>query len=146
MIQRIQSIWLLLASLLSFVSLQTSFYSGNKAITNLTTNLPEQPYTKLTGMSSIFMLIFTIGIALLALITIFLYKTRKLQLRLALAGLLESVVLIVMYYLNSKKFIPGQGSLDRTALIVMGIPFFFFLAIRGIYNDETLVKSADKLR
>ena len=146
MIQRIQSIWLLLASLLSFVSLQTSFYSGNKAITNLTTNLPEQPYTKLTGMSGIFMLIFTIGIALLALITIFLYKTRKLQLRLALAGLLESVVLIVMYYLNSKKFIPGQGRLDLTALIVMGIPFFFFLAIRGIYNDETLVKSADKLR
>jgi hypothetical protein len=146
MIQRIQSIWLLLASLFSFVSLQTSFYSGNKAITNLTTNLPEQPYTKLTGMSSIFMLIFTIGIALLALITIFLYKTRKLQLRLALAGLLESVLLIVMYYLNSKKFIPGQGSLDLTALIVMGIPFFFFLAIRGIYNDETLVKSADKLR
>ena len=75
MIQRIQSIWLLLASLLSFVSLQTSFYSGNKAITNLTTNLPEQPYTKLTGMSGIFMLIVTIGIALLALITIFLYKT-----------------------------------------------------------------------
>jgi hypothetical protein len=51
-----------------------------------------------------------------------------------------------MYYLNSKKFIPGQGSLDLTALIVMGIPFFFFLAIRGIYNDESLVKSADKLR
>ena len=124
MIQRIQSIWLLLASFFSFVSLQTSFYSGNKAITNLTTNLPEQPYTKLTGMSGIFMLIFTIGIALLALITIFLYKTRKLQLRLALAGLLGSVVLIGMYYLNSKKFIPGQGSLDLTALIVMGIPFF----------------------
>jgi predicted PurR-regulated permease PerM len=97
-------------------------------------------------MSGIFMLIVTIGIALLALITIFLYKTRKLQLRLALAGLLASVVLIVMYYLNSKKFIPGQGSLDLTALIVMGIPFFFFLAIRGIYNDENLVKSADKLR
>jgi hypothetical protein len=66
--------------------------------------------------------------------------------RLALAGLLASVLLIVLYYLNSKKFIPGQGSLDLTALIVMGIPFFFFLAIRGIYHDENLVKSADKLR
>jgi DMSO/TMAO reductase YedYZ heme-binding membrane subunit len=146
MLQRIQSIWLLLASLLSFVSLQTSFYSGNKATTNLTTNLPEQPYTQLTGMSDIITLIFTIGIALLALITIFLYKTRKLQMRLALAGLLASVLLIVLYYLHSKKFIPGQGSLDLTALIVMGIPFFFFLAIRGIYHDENLVKSADKLR
>ena len=146
MIQRIQSIWLLIASVLSFVSLQTSFFSGNKMIAGSTSTAPTATFIHLTGMSDLFTLILTIGIALLALITIFLYKNRPLQLRVSLAGLLGSVLLIVLYYLNSKKFIPGQGSLDLTALIVMGIPFCYFLAIRGIYQDENLVKSADKLR
>ena len=146
MIQRIQSIWLLLASILSFVSLQTSFFSGNKMIAGSESSLPTATFIQLTGMSDLFTLILTIGIALVALITIFLYKNRPLQLRLSLAGLLGTVVLIVLYYLNSKKFIPNQGSLDLTALIVMGIPFCYFLAIRGIYQDENLVKSADKLR
>ncbi|MBU3743848.1 MAG: DUF4293 family protein [Sediminibacterium sp.] len=146
MIQRIQSIWLLLASVLSFVSLQTSFFSGNKMIAGSESSVPTATFIQLTGMSDLFTLILTIGIALLALITIFLYKNRPLQLRLSLAGLLGSVVLIVLYYLNSKKFIPSQGSLDLTALIVMGIPFCYFLAIRGIYQDENLVKNADKLR
>lgn len=115
-------------------------------IVDATSTAPTATFIQLTGMSDLFTLILTIGIALLALITIFLYKNRPLQLRLSLAGLLASVLLIVLYYLNSKKFIPNQGSLDLTALIVMGIPFCYFLAIRGIYQDENLVKSADKLR
>lgn len=146
MIQRIQSIWLLIASVLSFVSLQTSFFSGNKMIASSTSSAPSATFIQLNGMSDLVTLILTIGIALLALITIFLYKNRPLQMRLALVGILGSVLLIVLYYLNSKKFIPNQGSLDLTALIVMGIPFCYFLAIRGIYQDENLVKSADKLR
>ncbi|MEI8110563.1 MAG: DUF4293 domain-containing protein [Chitinophagia bacterium] len=146
MIQRIQSIWLLIASVLSFVSLQTSFFSGNKLISDSTAAGSTATFIQLTGMSDLFTLILTIGIALLALITIFLYKNRPLQMRLALVGLLGSVLLIVLYYLNSKKFIPNQSSLDLTALVVMGIPFCYFLAIRGIYQDENLVKSADKLR
>ncbi|NDA60797.1 MAG: DUF4293 family protein [Chitinophagia bacterium] len=146
MIQRIQSIWLLIASVLSFVSLQTSFFSGNKLISDSTAAGSTATFIQLTGMSDLFTLILTIGIALLALITIFLYKNRPLQMRLALVGLLCSVLLIVLYYLNSKKFIPNQSSLDLTALVVMGIPFCYFLAIRGIYQDENLVKSADKLR
>ena len=35
MIQRVQTIWLLLASACAFLSLKLSFYSGNKLINNV---------------------------------------------------------------------------------------------------------------
>jgi hypothetical protein len=66
--------------------------------------------------------------------------------RVALAGLLLSVGLIFLYYRESLQFLPGQGTLDLTALVVMVIPFLFFLAIRGIYKDEYLVKSVNRIR
>ncbi|MFN9804071.1 MAG: DUF4293 domain-containing protein [Bacteroidota bacterium] len=146
MIQRIQTIWLLLASILSFVSLQTSFFSGIKSLTQDAAGQPEPPYAQLTGMSNWLILAVTIVMALLALISIFLYKNRTLQLRVALAGLLCSVGLIFLYYRETRQFLAGQGTLDLTALVVMVIPFLFFLAIRGIFKDEHLVKSVNRLR
>lgn len=146
MIQRIQTIWLLLASLFSFVSLQTSFFSGIKPLTQDASGQPEPPYAQLTGMSNWLILGVTIVMALLALISIFLYKNRPIQMRVALAGLVCSVGIIFLYYRETRQFLSGQGTLDLTALVVMVIPFLFFLAIRGIYKDEHLVKSVNRLR
>jgi hypothetical protein len=146
MIQRIQSLWLLLAAVLSFVSLQTSFFSGIKPLTEDAAGLPEPPYVQLTGMSNWMLLSATIAMALIALISIFLFKNRTIQLRVALVGLLLSVGLIFLYYKETRAFLPGKGTLDLTALVVMVVPFMFFLAIRGIYKDEHLVKSVNRLR
>lgn len=146
MIQRIQTIWLLLASILSFVSLQTSFFSGIKQLTIDAAVQPEASYARLTGMSNWILLVATVLMALLALISIFLYNNRRIQMRVVLAGLLLSVGLIFLYYRESLRFLPGQGTLDLTALVVMVIPFLFFLAIRGIYKDEYLVKSVNRIR
>ncbi|MFM7358904.1 MAG: DUF4293 domain-containing protein [Sediminibacterium sp.] len=146
MIQRIQTIWLLLASILSFVSLQTSFFSGLKQLTVDAAVQPEASYARLTGMSNWILLVATVLMALLGLISIFLYNNRRIQMRVALAGLLLSVGLIFLYYRESLQFLPGKGTLDLTALVVMVIPFLFFLAIRGIYKDEYLVKSVNRIR
>lgn len=146
MIQRIQSLWLLLAAVLSFVSLQTSFFSGIRPLTADVNGQPEPPYMQLTGMSNWMLLVVTIAMALVALVSIFLFKNRPLQLRVALVGLLLSVGLIFLYYKETGKFMPGQGTMDLTALVVMVVPFLFFLAIRGIYKDEHLVKSVNRLR
>jgi hypothetical protein len=146
MIQRIQTIWLLLASILSFVSLQTSFFSGIKQLTIDAAVQPEASYARLTGMNNWILLVATVLMALLALISIFLYNNRRIQMRVVLAGLLLSVGLIFLYYRESLRFLPGQGTLDLTALVVMVIPFLFFLAIRGIYKDEYLVKSVNRIR
>jgi len=146
MIQRIQSLWLLLAAVLSFVSLQTSFFSGIKPLAEDAAGQPEAPYVQLTGMSNWMLLSATIAMALIALISIFLFKNRTIQLRVALVGLLLSVGLIFLYYKETRAFLPGKGTLDLTALVVMVVPFMFFLAIRGIYKDEHLVKSVNRLR
>ncbi len=146
MIQRIQTIWLLLASTLSFVSLQTSFFSGMKPVTTDAAVQPEPAFTQITGMTNWMLLATTIVMALIALISIFLYKSRPTQMRVALVGLFLSVGLIFLYYRESRQFLTGQGTMDLTALVVMFIPFLFFLAIRGIYKDEHLVKSVNRLR
>lgn len=146
MIQRIQTIWLLLASTLSFVSLQTSFFSGMKPVTTDAAVQPEPAFTQITGMTNWMLLATTIAMALIALISIFLYKSRPTQMRIALVGLFLSVGLIFLYYRESRQFLAGQGTMDLTALVVMFIPFLFFLAIRGIYKDEHLVKSVNRLR
>ena len=146
MIQRIQTIWLLIASTLSFVSLQTSFFSGMKPVTTDAAVQPEPAFTQITGMTNWMLLATTIAMALIALISIFLYKSRPTQMRIALVGLFLSVGLIFLYYRESRQFLTGQGTMDLTALVVMFIPFLFFLAIRGIYKDEHLVKSVNRLR
>lgn len=146
MIQRIQTIWLILAATLSFVSLQTSFFSGIKPLTTDPALQTEPAFTQITGMTNWMLLSTTVVMAIIALISIFLYKSRPTQMRVALVGLLLSVGLIFLYYKESMQFPAGQGTMDLTSLVVMFIPFLFFLAIRGIYKDEHLVKSVNRLR
>ena len=146
MIQRLQTIWLLLASSLAFVSLKTSFFSGNKMVQNLQTNNNEKFFVPFTGMSHLLIMILTVGIGILSLVNIFFYKNRATQLKLAFAAILASIATIALYFWQTKNYIPQEGSLDLTALIVFFIPAILILAIRGIYKDEKLVKSTDRLR
>ncbi|MBK8496661.1 MAG: DUF4293 family protein [Chitinophagaceae bacterium] len=67
MIQRIQSLWLLLAAACAFAGLKFSFYSGTK---------PTDPLLKeLNGTETILLMITGIAVGGLALITIFFFKT-----------------------------------------------------------------------
>jgi hypothetical protein len=45
-----------------------------------------------------------------------------------------------------KKFVPQEGNYDLTASIAIVVPVLIILAIRGIYRDQKLVKSLDRLR
>jgi hypothetical protein len=136
MIQRIQSIWLLLASACAFVSLKFSFYSGTDG-----KGLSSQ---FLTGSSDFILLLFTAVIGVLALFTIFMFKNRKQQLRLCILGILLEAVLIFLYYRQLSTFTNGTYSL--TSLLQVGIILFFILAARGISKDQKLVKESDRLR
>ncbi len=137
MIQRIQSLWLLLASACAFLTVKFSFYSG--------TDINNVPYQKLNGTTGGFLiLVLTILVALLAAITIFLYKNRPLQFRLCLAGVLAELLLVSLYYLKIRHF--AQGTLSLTCLLHPAILLFFFLAAKGISQDEKLVKDSDRLR
>jgi uncharacterized membrane-anchored protein len=142
MLQRMQSLWLFLASAISFLTLSSSvsFYSGNKLVNNVTTFVP------LYATQNMLILILTIIVAAAALVIIFLYKDRKMQLKLTVAVLAASLLWLFLYYLQTQNFIVGQGRLDLTAIAYFAVPIFLILAARGIWKDEQLVKSVDRLR
>ena len=140
MIQRIQTIWLLIASVLGFTSLKTSVYSGH-IINDVT-----KTFKSITGTYNILITVCTTAVAVLSLVTLFLYKNRKQQIKFGIITLVLSLLLLLLYFWQSQSFIPAESRYDLTALIPLFIPVFLFLALRGIYKDEKLVKSADKLR
>lgn len=136
MIQRIQTIWLLLAAAASFASLKLSFYSGKKD-----TALFEQ----LNGSNGGFLLlVLSVAVALLAVVSIFLFKNRKLQMRLSLAGLVAQLVVLFLYIQQTATF--TEGTYTLTSIFSFVMPVFFILAILGIRKDEKLIKSMDRLR
>jgi hypothetical protein len=139
MLQRMQSVWLLLAAICAFLTIKFSFYSGN-----IVTAGQPASFQFLTAGFNIWILILTVAIVCVAAIDIFLYKNRKLQGRLAILGLLFSLLNIFLYYKQTLKF--SIGNFDLTAVFSIVIPIFFFLAFRGIYKDQKLVKSLDRLR
>lgn len=140
MIQRPQTIWLLLASVLAFVSLKFSFFSGNILVGTAKT------FQRFTAMESMLLMILTVAVAIAALIVIFLFKDRKMQLKIGFATLAVSALNLLLYYLQTRNFVPEEWSFDLTSLLTLAIPVFIAMALRGIYKDEQLVRSVDRLR
>jgi drug/metabolite transporter superfamily protein YnfA len=139
MIQRIQTVWLFLAALFAALTYKFPFYAGNKIPLN-----PDGKQNELIASSNFLLLVFTAGLIAGCLIIIFLYKNRKQQMWLALAAAGLSLINIILYFNDIKKFVSGRISLS--AIFALAIPVFLLLAIRGIWKDEKLVKSLDRLR
>jgi len=108
MIQRIQSVWLLLAAVCTGLSFKLPFYIGD---------LPTEKTHQLTAVDNLFIVALTAIVMLLSFTIIFLFKKRVLQLRLSILGILLEALLIVLYYLKVKEFIPGSGTYAATALL-----------------------------
>ncbi|MBP6432452.1 MAG: DUF4293 family protein [Ferruginibacter sp.] len=136
MLQRIQSVWLLLASVCAFLTLKFSFYSG--------TNAKGVASYQLNGMENTLLLIPTLILALLVLANIFLFKNRVLQIRLCIAAMVLELLLLFLYYKQTQSFSLGTYSL--TAILHIGILLFLLLAARAINKDEKMVKNSDRLR
>ena len=140
MIQRIQSLWLFLAAAAAALSYKIPFFESTNQSADGTSGLA----TYLNAGSNFFTLI-TTGISLLlALVTLFYYKNRKLQLKLASAGIVISLLIIVLFFSAMKKM--GGSVPSITSVIVLVAPVFYILAARGIWKDEKLIKSLDRLR
>ncbi|HEY0434175.1 MAG TPA: DUF4293 family protein [Chitinophagaceae bacterium] len=139
MIQRIQTLWLLLAALFAFLTFKLPFYSGSRLAEGI-----HQPDIRLNAGSQILLMVLTGGLILLCFVTIFFYKNRKRQLTLAIISLILSLVLITLYFLEVMKF--DTGIISLSCLFTLAIPIFIFIAARGIWKDEKLIKSLDRLR
>lgn len=138
MIQRQQTLWLLLAAVASFLTFQFPFYTGTRLENNVAT------HHELEAGSNLFLLVLTGASLLISAISIFLFKDRKTQLKLAIGGAFIAVIILILYFVEMKKF--TEGNLALTCLFTFAILIGYIMAARGVWKDEKLVKSLDKLR
>jgi predicted membrane-bound mannosyltransferase len=139
MIQRLQTVWLFLASIFAFMTFKFPFYSGN-----VVSKENQMELKKFIASFDVLTLLITAVLGVGCFVTIFIYKNRKLQARLTITMLILSVLNLVVYFSRLGKFV--NGDLSFAAIFALAIPIFLFLAARGIWKDEKLVKSLDRLR
>ena len=136
MIQRIQTLWLLLASICAFASVKLPFYFGSLEVPG--------PTVTITPYDHFMLLVFVIATALMGLVSIFLFSNRSLQIKMCIVGLVLSLANLMHYFLVMKNF--KTGGLSLYSILSFLVPVFFILAIRSIYKDQKLLKSLDRLR
>jgi len=139
MLQRLQSIWLLLAAGFNALTFKLPFYTGDWTKDNLPNFL-----VKLNAATTPWLTIITAFCGLLALVTIFLYGNRKQQAKLCYLGIFLSVALLVIYVIEIGSF--RTGTVALWSVFYFAILGCFIAALRGILKDEKLVKSMDRLR
>jgi hypothetical protein len=139
MLQRIQSIWLLLAAACAFAGLKFPFYSGTDK-----TGIPSSLLSGASKSAPIYLLILTVAVGVIALITIFLFKNRSLQIRLCIANILLQAGLTYLYYHQSTLFTGGTFAL--TSILQPAVLLFLVLAIGGIRKDSKIIADSNRLR
>lgn len=136
MIQRVQTIWMILAAIVTFLTMKFLFYSGTLAADNA--------YHVLMATDNFLILILTSALGTGVIINIFLFKHRSVQFRIILFALLAECILIFLYIRETNKYSAGNFSL-WSALHILIIVFLVFAA-RGIYKDSKLIKESNRLR
>lgn len=165
MIQRIQTLWLAFIVLITvatfffpivdftfeFKSMPTTQHYG--LMPQASTPESEQFLQLTPAWSLVFM---QIGVALIALVSIFLYKKRQLQVRFVAGGLLFLTIYIAfLLFVKIDGLEKGITALYTDPVVSYNkisacFPILqvllFILAQRAIRKDERIVRSADRLR
>ena len=142
MIQRKQSLWLFLVALLNAGVFYFSVYKyeipgvGEKLI-RVADNYP--------------LLIIAVVITLLPLVTIFMFRNRKQQMRMIAYNLVAesafiTAALAMVSKLDKQTPPPVNGSYWIGAVLPIVAIVFLIMAMIGVRKDDKLVKSVDRLR
>lgn len=141
MIQRKQTIWLLLAAVCGFAMARVPIFEAL-----LSTNVTQQ----VMASDSLLLFAVIIGIACLSLISIVLFKNRALQFKLVIIAIILSVAAVALQVWKVEGYKSSvtitKGTYEWGGLLPIAMIIFLVLAARGIYKDEKLVKSLDRLR
>ena len=149
MIQRIQSVYLLLVAILMVVMMSLpvgEFIGLDKSITEFN-NLVLVSADGASNYEPWALFAIILLSAVISLVTIFLYRKRILQIRLSLFN----IILLIGYYAVLGWFIysfKGESTFvpSWTVCFPLISVVFDWLAIRAIGKDEMLVKAYDRLR
>lgn len=154
MIQRVQSIFLLIASILSSIMLLTpvsylrttngeTFKYYSYGFKNF-----DKAFNPINGALPVLLLLTVI--ALMSFVGIFFYKRRNLQMTLCKITIILLVLLIVLICYNYAMVQKNFGIISPSIYNILSLPAITILAhvfaIRGIHKDDLLLKSYDRLR
>ncbi|TRW25831.1 DUF4293 family protein [Flavobacterium zepuense] len=136
MIQRIQSIYLLIAVIVSgILPIFLPLYTLSNG-------------TEVSFMDNIAFVVLFVFSATLSIVTIFSYKRRQNQFVLNRLNIILNLILLGLFVYQSLN-LPGEDEISEKG-IGMILPIisivFLSLANRAVKKDEDLVKSADRLR
>jgi hypothetical protein len=141
MIQRIQSLWLLLSAFCASLVLMVPVFAGQGSdglvkVFSIRENL-------------LLLLIVTLSIAM-PFINIFLFKNRRLQKILIVNNMILAMLTVVTEYFSIDKFKQqfgiAQGNWELSAILPFFIILFLVFAFRGIRKDEKLLSEANRMR
>ncbi len=146
MIQRIQSIFLLLAAACAFCLFAFPFGTTETEVAQ--TIYADGIYNIQDSVALLALFCVAGG---LAFISIFLFNNRKTQLllgRLAIIANIIGFVMVIVFYMNSVEQLGDVNDSENIIGFSLPIAFlvFAFLAQRFINKDEKLVDSMDRLR
>ena len=142
MIQRIQTVYILLATLCSFLMFFFPVWQTNVSTSGMD-EIGAGSHLLLLPVAAIGVLVFAIDI--------FLFKNRKWQIRLCKAGMVLTILFMIMALI----FIQQEHNLMNTetlksfqagAVLPVVSVFSSMLAIKNIKKDEAIVRDMDRLR
>ncbi|MCX6292052.1 MAG: DUF4293 domain-containing protein [Bacteroidetes bacterium] len=147
MIQRIQSLYLLVACVLGILLFFIPVYSL-EAVKTLDGKV-VQAFDDFNSLSNPVFLVLTSASCLVLVVTISLFKNRNLQVRLCNLSMLLICIFTgtVFYFSDHSASIPGSVVHYRLGCYFPLVQLILcFLAMRAIRKDEELVRSAERLR
>jgi magnesium-transporting ATPase (P-type) len=153
MLQRKQTLWMLLALICAALTFKFAFYFGNMKVgLNGIAPLEVKAVPTLGAGSvsasagSVLILIVTVLIIGGILVNIFNFKSRGKQLLITIGLIVLSLLNIFLYWWKSGTPPFESGSYSVGMLFSLAIPVLLVMAALGIRKDQRLVKSADRLR
>ena len=131
MIQRIQSIYLLVAAIsMTLISFKVPVYNLNETL------FMAQDDTK--------MFVLTIVGAIFSLLGLFMFKNRKFQMKLIRLTVLIQMIIGIRIFMLFNKF---EVVLNNSFLFLMAFTLIaLIMAYRGVKKDDDLVRSVDRIR
>ena len=142
MIQRIQSLWLLLAAVAMFLALKLPFAVAKSLESGNTKDITVDEYL----IAFLIAILLSVG----SLVIIFLFKRRSNQKRLIWLGILTSVLFIVLMYFHVEEYKTNDNNITASFSIgaVFPIVYIIFMAMAyaGVRRDEKLIRSIERLR
>lgn len=154
MIQRIQTIYLLVAAfLLAFFFFLpfSTFIVEPKMVKYLfmVSGLSSDGVSSESLYSTVPLLILSVLVFALPMITIFLFKKRMIQIRLCIVNtvlLIGMQGLLYYYVVAVSKLLPANPNYSIIFIFPIVSAILNFLALRAIAKDEALIRSLERLR